>query len=250
MQNICLFECTPELKIEYIADDNSFYIKSASSYHKLEDNSRLYADFTDGNSFEVGLFKKENELYIIDAKYSIAYLITQDIDIRNLSGFSVHFENGELISASVCCNNADADDFMNDSSVIRARDLLEEYKSHSKANEFILEINKQIESFHNVKIPVLTDFSWYIIDKDNEYFGLSSVHFAVSSLSKSKDTPWFFGKCNDNRLYAVLIRADENVRLNNMSDCIVKYRDSATNSLYCAIGIMLLDDGQYFCRLA
>lgn len=246
MHNICVFGCDPELKIEYTINESMFCVKCASDSPMLGQDSRIYADFSDESVFEVALFKKENDILFVDAKYSMSYLKTQNINLNKLAGFSVLLQNGELISASV---NYYDNEYTDDKSVIRARELLEEIKSYTEPNSFIGNINAKIDSYKRVKIPVLTDFSWYLIDRDDEFFGLSAVSFFVNNINIRK-IPWFFGRCKDNRLYAVLIKAQGDICLGSINDCIIKYSDTDTQSIYCAVGVMLLDDGQYFCRLA
>ncbi len=244
MQGVCFFDCEQEFKIEYMTDDTSFYIKCISRYGKLGQDSRLYADFSDNTSFEIGLFKKENDVFLIDSRYSLSYLDSQSIKIESLSGFSVVTDSRDTLSCSINNNS----EFINDSSVIRAKELLDEIRKYSPADNFIDSINRRIDTFRNVNIPVLSDFNWYLIDEKDEFFGLSSVSFFIKNLSFNTK-PWFFGRCRDNRLYAVLIKADKNAHIKGMGDFVTKYRDSSTKSIYCAAGIMLLDDGQYFCRL-
>lgn len=246
MQNICLFGCDPEIKIEYTIDDSMFYVKCTSNSPILGQDSRIYADFSDESVFEVALFKKENDVLFVDAKYSQSYLKSQNINMDKLAGFSVLLQNGELISASV---NSPDNEYTEDKSVIRAKEILEEIKSYTEPKSFIGNINAKIDGYKRVKIPVLTEFSWHLIDRDDEFFGLSSVYFFVNNINIKK-IPWFFGTCRDNRLYAVLIKAQGDICLGNINDCIIKYSDTDTQSIYCAVGVMLLDDGQYFCRLA
>ena len=59
---------------------------------------------------------------------------------------------------------------------------------------------------------------------------------------------WFFGK-QDERLFAVCVRnICGNNPFVNAADCTVTQGDDS-GEFYCAVGIALLDEGQYFYRI-
>ncbi len=246
------------VSIKYMFDENFFYINAVSSSAKVGQSSKLFANFTQGEkvqTFEIGTFTPDKNSFVIDKKYSISYLKSNNIDINSISYFTVE-------------NNTDVIKFFpkgefagfKDKSLENAKQTLESLKSQpvsiSDVSLIINNINSKLCNYKNIYLPISNDFSWYEITSPGEYFKLTSLKHLICSegfVGSFIDNPlWYFGVSNDERLYAMAVKcADEKSAnpLTNADDCAAKYYDIKTNTLYYFVGILLLDDGQYFCKL-
>jgi len=248
----CYAKSCDNTEIEYNISDEFFEIKCFSSSPKIDTTTRLYAVFTGEKSFEIGVFEYDNDICSLNKKYSLSYLDNNGIDINELSHFLINARDNSSYYAFK------HEDVMEDSSILRAKELLDSMKkeeSPEKAYEVINNIVKRTSFYKKEIISVLPDFSWYKIDNRDEFFGLSSVKHLmqsegnISSLISGK--AWYLGICSEKRLYAVGSICERGFPnpFTNAEDCAVKFNIPSKNEDLYVVGIMILDDGQYFCRL-
>lgn len=250
-QKCCAKSCD-NTEIEYNISDGFFEIKCSSFSPKINLSTRLYAVFADEKTFEIGVFECENKMCSIDKKYSLSYLENNGIDINAFSHFLIEAQNNSSYFAFKYDNE------MEDVSILRAKELLGSLKkepSPEKVYEVINNIEKRTSLYKQENILVLPEFSWYKIDNRDEFFGLSSVKHLIQSegniSSLINGTGWYLGVCSEKRLYAVGSMCENGFPnpFTNAEDCSVKFNISSQNKDFYVVGIMFLDDGQYFCRL-
>ncbi len=247
--------CNPDSKwntqIKYKTDDTYFYIEAISYHADIDRNALLYACFKNGNiqtEFEIGTFSPDDNGFSVIKKYSHQYLNSQGISHENLHCFSVRCQNGQVI------NTYTSRDI--DPSVKRAKELLTSIKGDTdysvEAAKTIEHINRTLRDYPESPLPFLTNYRWYFVDNPTETFGASSVkHILKSDGLGGVFSPWYFGKSTDNRLYSLAVKCQVNAGnpLTNANDCVTFFLDEKSNCSYYIVGIMFLDDGQYFCKL-
>lgn len=245
--------------IKYMYDEKYFYINALSSSVEMGQNSKLYANFMAENKpqlFDIGNFIFLNNNYKIDKKYSISYLQTNNIDVNTFSHFTLQINGKNIDVFPVEINSSHA---YNDESIVNARQTLESLKNTdiniSDINFIIKKIRAKTDKYKIINLPVANDFIWHEINNPGEYFELTSLKHLICSegyIGSFIDNPlWYFGVSKDERLYAMAVKCidNDNNPLTNADDCAVKFTDIKTNVNYYAVGILLLDDGQYFCKL-
>lgn len=251
----CNTQNVSNVSIKYMFDDNFFYINAVSLSSKFGQSYRLCANFTQEEKlkvFEIGAFISDKDVFVIDKKYSVSYLKSNNIDINSLSYFTL--ENGTDIIKIF------PEEEYTDKSLENAKKTLQSLKnppvSISDVSLIINNINSKLINYKNINLPISNGFTWYEITSPGEYFKLTSLKHLICSegfVGSFIDNPlWYFGVSDDERLYAMAVKCrDENSAnpLTNADDCAAKYYDTKTNTLYYFVGILLLDDGQYFCRL-
>ena len=251
-QSCCAYLCD-NTKIEYNISDDFFEVKCVSDSGKINAGSRLYALFSNEQKFEAGLFEYNNNAHFIDKKYSLSYLENNNIDIRKLESFLIENGNNEVFSAVV--NKANITE---DKSISRAKELLDSIKKDKNpqmAAEVISDIKKRTSLYTKENINVLNGFTWYKINKPGEFFMLSSIKHLIHSEGfvhhLINGVCWYFGVCGEERIYAVGCKLEGNCSnpFTNADDCVSRFLLPDTNEVFYVVGIMILDDGQYFCSL-
>ena len=249
MWQSCYMYLCDNTEIEYNISESSFEIKCKSDSPKINGNSRLYAFFQNESKFEIGFFECENNMHFIDKKYSLSYLENNNIDIHTLTSFVIENSENNVYTAVID---------KTDKSVTRAKELLESMKKEAnpqKASEAISNIKKWTSLYKQESIPALSGFSWFKIDKTGEFFNLSSIEHLIHSEDfvhhLINGTCWYLGVCSEERIYAVGCKLKENFAnpFTNANDCVSKFTLPDTNENFYVVGIMVLDDGQYFCSL-
>lgn len=252
MWQSCYMYLCDNTEIKYNISDNYFEIKCKSDSPKINNNARLYALFENEFKFEVGFFECENNTHFIDKKYSLSYLENNNIDIHSLTSFVI--ENSENSVFTAVINKTDKED----KSISRAKEVLGSIKKEinpQKAAEAISNIKKRTSLYKQENIPILNGFTWFKIEKKGEFFNLSSIEHLIHSDGIVhhiiNGTCWYLGVCSEERIYAVGCRLKENFSnpFTNADDCVSKFNLPETNEVFYVVGIMILDDGQYFCSL-
>ena len=215
-------------------------------------SARLYAVFADEKSFDIGVFECENKMCFLYKKYSLSYLENNGIDVNTFSHFFIETQDYGSHSA------LKEDNEMDDLSILRAKELLNSMKKEQApeiACEVIDNIEKRTSLYKKENIMALPEFSWYKIDNRDEFFGLSSVKHLIQSegniSSLINGEGWYLGVCAEKRLYAVGSYRETGFPnpFTNAEDCAVRFNIPSQNKDFFVVGIMILDDGQYFCRL-
>ena len=246
------FECKTDIK--YIIDDYSLNVKCTSSYPESGQNIVLIAHFFGNDQytdFELGKLIFENGVYSLEGKYTLSDFVSSGIDAEALSHFSLSSDGNIILKGYPAEKDINPSD---DVSIKRARQTLDSLKTGidftHEAARCINYISNKIKIYKPIKLPFLNDFDWYVIDRTNEYFNLSIIRHLLNSENYSSDNSlWYFGKSKDKRIYAAAVKynlANSNP-FSNANDCTVKYSDNKTGDTYYIVGILLLDDGQYFC---
>ena len=250
------FDLCEKTEIKYKINDDFFEVKCFSTSDKINSASRLYAVFfhnDDNINFELGIFNYENGRHFVEKKYSISYLQNNGIDTNNFSHFVINIsDNQTMVSHS--CKTDKIDD-----SLIRAQKTLNSLKKSYEpdiAKKIIENISARTSIYNEIKLPILYDFKWFAVDNKYEFFGLSGIEHLMQSEGCTQgnfnNNLWFFGAASDERIYAVAVKCNESALnpLTNASDCVVKYTVPDSDYVYYVVGILVLDDGQYFCRLS
>lgn len=248
----CYAKSCDNAEIEYNISDDFFEIKCFSSSPKITTSARLFAIFADEKSFEIGIFEYDNKMCLLNKKYSLSYLENNGIDVNTFSHFLIKTQDNSSYYAFK------QEDEMEDLSISRAKELLDSMKkeqSPERAYEVVNNIERRTSFYKKENLSVLPDFIWYKIDNRDEFFGLSSVKHLmqsegnISSLINGKE--WYLGTCSEKRLYAVgsICKSGFPNPFTNADDCAVKFNIPSKNEDLYVVGIMILDDGQYFCRL-
>lgn len=209
-----------------------------------------------GNKMCVGSFSEKNGEFQIHKAYTKAYLELNNISGCTEPGFEITDTNGNIISASF-----DEDDktrefnFDEDFSLTRAKSLLgsagEGKCDFGKADKVAQSVGRKMVKYNSVEIPCFSEFNWIKVDSFEENFGLSAVSHLTYDVAFLQMfccfKQWYFGRCSD-RMFAVCARGFGGLSLfSNASDCTgIKEADG---ECYYAVGIALLDDGQYFYRI-
>ncbi len=248
----CVAHLCDNTEIEYDISDGFFRIKCSTISTKINFNSSLSAVFSDNTELEIGYFNCNDGICSVDKKYSLSYLENNNINVKAFSYFIIKNEDGVFFTAI----KPESDE--NDASLKRARDVLGSLKEESdpqKANDVVCYIRKRTSLYRKQDIPVLPEFTWYKIDNPNEYFTLSSIEHLLCSEGYIsclvQGTAWYFGVCNENRIYAVGCKRKKGLYnpFTNASDCAVEFNIPDSDDVFYLVGVMILDDGQYFCRL-
>lgn len=236
-------------EIKYKLEDGFFYVEAESRCVDINENTVLVAYFEGENPqrFEIGEFIYENEKYILKKKYSLPYLESVNVDVSDLSHFSIDINGNGVINAYPA---------FTDKSILRAKEILSSIKGNTnykqEAAEIINNINHKVLNYRQNKLPFLNEYTWYAIDDKEEYFNASSVNHILKSDGFNGIIPlWYLGKSTEDRLYAIAVRCDSASPnpMSNANDCTLLFSDEKNNCIYYVVGIMFLDDGQYFCRL-
>ena len=241
------------IDIKYCIENDFFKVKSYFDSEKEADKPELVAFFnTDSefNEFIVGNYNYENGSYILEKKYSISYLRSNKFNIKNFSHFKLYSGN-KIITIYPADDNGIS--FYNDKAILRAKEILERVNTADKRNlakNLIGYVKKCLEDYKIVYLPFMKKYTWYQIDSKNENFNLSSVKHILSFL-KININPliWYFGVSINDRLFALAFKtgSDKINPFSELDDCTVLYCNEKENEFYFVIGILLLDDGQYFC---
>lgn len=250
-QSCCAYLCD-NTEIKYNISDNFFEIKCGSDSPKINSNTRLYAVFSNEFKFEIGFFGRADNIWLIDKKYSLSYLENNNIDIHHLESFIIENSENEAFTATIEKTQKE------DTSITRAKELLgsiKKEKNPQMAADAVSNIKKRTSLYTQENIPVLNGFTWFKINKNGEFFNLSSIEHLLHSEGfvhhLINGTCWYLGVCNEDRIYAVGCILNENFSnpFTNASDCVSSFALTNTNERFYAVGIMVLDDGQYFCSL-
>ena len=248
----CVAHLCDNTEIEYDISDGFFKIRSSAKSSKIKCNSSLWAVFSDDKELEIGYFNSNDGIYTVDKKYSLSYLENNNININLFSHFTIKNEEGISFTAK----KTESEE--NDASLKRARDILGSLKEEpdpQKANDAVCYILQRTSLYEKVNIPVLPEFTWYKIDNPKEYFSLSSIEHLICSEGYInclvQGIAWYFGVCNETRIYAVGCKREKGLYnpFTNASDCAIEFNISDSGEVFYVVGIMILDDGQYFCRL-
>ncbi len=245
----CDLEDRWDTEINYKSEDGYFYVEARSSCPAINENTVLSAHF-DGEkrqNFEIGNFFTDNGIFKINKKYSLSYLESMDIDIFLLSRFSVELSENEVM---------DAYPLKTDKSISGAREILKSIRGNTdcrkEAAETINKISENVLNYRQNNLPFLSEYTWYLIDDKAECFSASSIYHVLKSEGfNGSIPPWYFGVSNKDRLYAMAVKCDNKSPnpMSNANDCTMLFADDKNNCIYYVVGIMFLDDGQYFCRL-
>lgn len=242
-------------ELQFSTDDNDFCIESKSMYSNVGKNSEIYALFYNESgekAFEIGTFENENGVYMISKKYTGSYLASEGIKLCNLLYFLIIFDENTRIKAYP--DNGQS--WYIDSSITRAKEVLESVKENKnyekEALDAIERINAGVKFYKKCVLPFFHDFDWYNICNMTENFGISSIEHVLRSVGVTSEyISWYMGISHQERMYAVALKTinSKSNPLSNANDCTMVYNDSENKCIYYVVGIMLLDDGQYFCRL-
>ena len=251
----CLIEPKWNTELKFSPDDNNFCVECKSVFSKVGQNSEVYAFFYNESVekiFEIGTFAYENDEYKLSKKYTHSYLESQGLRLCDLLYFIIIFDDTNRIKVYPDSGQSRCIDI----SVNRAKEVLASVKDNKNYEKEAADamdcISKGIESHERCYLPFLDEFDWYNISDMSENFGISSIeHILRSAGVTSEYTSWFLGVSQQERMYAVALKSRNNISnpLSNANDCALKYTDSENKCVYYVVGIMLLDDGQYFCRV-
>lgn len=252
----CLIDPEWDTELKFSPDDNNFYIECKSKCPKAGENSEVYAFFyneTGERMFQIGTFVNEEGVYKLSKKYTQSYLQSEGLRLCDLLYFIVLFDENNKIKTYPDSGQS----WRIDSSIIRATEVLSSVKDgknyEKEANGAIESINKEIELYEKCNLPFLSEFDWYKICDMSKNFGITSIeHLLRSRGVTSEYSSWYLGVSHQERMYAVAIKTQSGYSnpLSNANDCALMYKDSENRCIYYIVGIMLLDDGQYFCRLS
>lgn len=249
----CICELCYNSEIKYKISDDFFYVNCVLDSTKISPGSQLMAVFYNNGSykeFEIGIFDCKNGQCFIEKKYSVAYLCSNNIDTEKFSHFVINTSDGKIINAYPCLEN-EADE-----SLERAKNTLNSLKQSNDpetAKKIVENIFKRTSIYKKTQLPFLSEFKWYVINNQFEFFDLSAIkHLICCEENAINKEPWYFGVGSDERIYSVAVKCKNNMSnpLVNASDCAVKFSVPNTNEAFFVVGILLLDDGQYFCRLS
>ena len=251
----CLIDPVWNTELRFSHDDNAFCIECKSSCSNVGQNSEIYAFFYNESGervFEIGAFANEDDGYRLSKKYSRSYLASGGIELCDLLYFIIVFDENTKIKAYP--DNGQS--WRIDSSIIRAKEVLASVKDNKnyekEASDAIEYINNGIKLYEKCTLPFLAEFDWYNICDMTENFGISSIEHVLRSTGVTSEySSWYLGVSQQGRVYAVALKGQNNKAnpLSNANDCTLMYTDSENKCVYYVVGIMLLDDGQYFCRL-
>jgi len=249
-------------QIKYYVDDVHFSVKSTSSNTKLGQNPKLICHFKNNDGykeFEIGSYTFDNNTYKLSKKYTMPYLQSSGIDLDMFSHFSI-VSDGIPVFCAYPEDFPKEDGLSIDSSIIRAREALNCIRDTSdffdEAIKSIKYINIKVKKYKSCTLPFFNDFTWYIIDNNDECFNLSSLEHLKNSdiyckyLNDIESV--YFGVGRNDRIYSLALKCKSQIPnpFSNAEDCTVKFYDNKDDTAYYAVGILLLDDGQYFCRLS
>ena len=204
--------------------------------------------------YEYSVAPNLNGKNIVDKKYSVSYLDSTGIDCNSLSHFIIKSGNNKKIEISPFENSCSNE--LEDLSVKRAKEVLENIKNKGclyDVNLIIDNINAKLQHYAAIQMPFMKEYLWHIIENKAEDFGLSAVRHIISSDGFCKDnSTWYFGFLPEKRLCALAVKKESETDnpFTNVCDCTVVYSDTKINEHFFVAGILLLDDGQYFCRLS
>lgn len=251
----CYSDSIKDIKVSYYISDVSFCIHSVSDNLNIDNNAELMAYFCyedDFKKFSVGKYYDDGKCMILDKQYSILYIKSMGVSPENFSHFKIIAPEGEIINLFPDNN---VDNIYSDRAIISAKETLASLKSNGAfcdVEDIINKLNVNLKKYPCSELPLLGSFTWYIINDCTETFGLSSVKHLINSPNfYCYSDLWYFGVSDRKRIYAVATRGRNNScnPLSNADDCTVIYRGENADVCYYVVGIILLDDGQYFCRL-
>jgi len=237
-----------DIDIKYYTDSEYFSVSSTFEFSDCKDKPRLDAFFysdEDFKKFTVGNYNCDNGKYTLQKKYSISYLAQNNVDADKISHFKLYMGDNNI---TLYPANKKDNSIYGDRAIIRAKELLLDEFIKEKSIDASDYINSLVTSYKMIKLPFMKDYTWYLIDNMNQTFGLSAIEHIMWEL-KGKTKVWYFGISQNERIFAVAVKSDsDNVNLfPDEDDCTVIYCNNKKSEFYFVIGLLLLDDGQYFC---
>ena len=242
------------IETKYCIENDFFTVISSFEYDKKIENPKLIALFYAENDFikfTIGNYIFENDKYVLKKEYSISYLESNNIDIKKFSHFKLCIDDKILTSYPVCNNDTN---IYSDKSIIRAKELLSSVNkkehNYNTVTYLVNDIKECVKSYTTVQMPFMKKYTWYVISDNNINFNLSSIKYLLSEINeKIKKKSWYLGVSPIDRVFALAIKTSSD-KINpfaNEDDCTVVYCNEEHNEFYFVVGLILLDDGQYFC---
>lgn len=246
--------------ISYRFEKEIFEIKCQSTNMNNIANPGLFAVCRDegrNSRVYIGRFTQDAKESVIHKNYTCSYLELYNIKPGKID-FEVEDESGDVVlksyvdEKSYVCNNMD-----DDISLVRARELLEslidEESDYDKAERAARYASAISADYPEVALGCFTEYNWHCIKTVKEFFNLTSVKYLICErdflCEYIKNGEWFFGRV-DSRMFAVCVSSDcEQSPFSNALDCSVCAFSNKDGKYYHAVGIALLNDGQYFYRL-
>ena len=242
-----------DIVLKYMEDDGKFCVFSSFENMQGYSDAKLVGCFNSADGmaeFNFGSFSENQNVLSVDKFYTLSYLAENFIFPKNLSHFIIEADG--LCKYTFYPPNINTE--IEDASLTLAKNTLESLKSQNSGCEnipgLLASIRNSLNQYKQVSLPLMSDFSWYQVNDSRECFNLSSVNHLKESDGFNVNLPWFFGKSADERVYAMAVEGEKGGvnPLSNADDCTVSYVSSSSDRAYFVVGILLLDDGQYFCR--
>lgn len=237
--------------VEYEFDKNSLNINSVLNVSVPDLTPKLYIRNSNlQKPFLLGSFYKEDGLYKFNKTYSLKYLDSNNLLLDTDYFFEIDYSESNVISCDTLSKE--------DKSLKRAKEVLDSLKDGKEYKDEVFIIVKNIKEtlklYQKIVLPFKSDFDFYEISDIKENFSLTSVEHIIYTQSFVrlfvKNNMWYFGVGKKHGQYCVCIKSNSRINpMENTKDCAVMTKGLANNEFYFLTGILLSDDGQYFCKI-
>jgi len=249
------------IEVNWLICDGAFEVKCAikSDFNAEGCRLNIFAGESGKESrICLGSFAAKDGAYVIHKQYTVAYLALQNISVDKWFGFDISDFVGNVIFSSDKHDENQAEQVMGDEdfAVTRAKNLLNSVKGTKSgfdiAEAVAANTSALMTKYERVNINCFDSFKWIKITTLSESFDLSSVAHVIFEPEFvhlfGTNGEWFFGQLGM-RMFAVGIRSNfQNTPFPNAADCST-CKEDIEGIFFHAVGIALLDDGQYFYRI-
>ncbi len=247
-------------EVKWRVSNNVFEVRCSVNEKVIPDGCRLYVcsrEYGNIHKMCIGSFSKKNGEFFVGKSYTAAYLELNNISSGGILDFEITGSDGAVVwmSGNIAENNEYKEEKDEDFSLTRAKNLLEsacgKTENFDEADLIAFNTIRNMDKYDSTTLPCFVDFEWVRIGTVEECFGLSAVSHLIYDTAFLQMfcnfKEWYFGR-QGNRMFAVCMGCThDNTPFSNAEDCSVVAKCDGVN--YYAVGIALLDDGQYFYRI-